>query len=299
MKRKRVILTAVVLLIAGGAAAVTLDPAARVTGWAAGEPFHDGKAATAWRRELRKTDEVAPAAAVKTLADGKAAAVCGWLLEKAPEPDVRRRAADALAQMGKDAAPAAKSLVAALADKDALVRGVAVRAVGELAPDAPGAVPALVKLFPDMEAIRAVARFKEQGGEALPELLKLFAHEELTTRLQAMRTAGKIGEPAKSALPVLMKMMAGDEEPRIRERAAEAIGEFGQSAVEAGAVPALAKALKDTEYKVRRDAARSLGQIGPAAMPVLADVKALLKDEEPIVVETAARAARLIDPSGK
>lgn len=299
MKRKRVILTAVVLAVAVGAAAVTLDPAARVSGWAGGEPFHGGKSATGWRRELRKTDEVAPAAAVKALAEGKAAAVCGWLLEKAPEPEVRRRAAESLAQMGKDAAPAAKSLVSALGDKDALVRGVAVRAVGELAPDAPGAVPALVKLFPDMEAIRAVARFKADGAEALPELLKLFNHEELTTRLQAMRTVGKIGDPAKSAIPILIKTMAEDEEPRIRERAAEAIGEFGPAAAEAGAVPALAKATKDPEYKVRRDAARSLGQIGPAAKAALADVKALLKDDEPIVAETATRAARLIDPSGK
>ena len=43
MKRTRRIVTVVVLLIAVGAAGVTLDPAARVQGWAGGEPFHAGK----------------------------------------------------------------------------------------------------------------------------------------------------------------------------------------------------------------------------------------------------------------
>jgi HEAT repeat protein len=297
MKRKRLILTVLVLFICVGAAAITLDPAARLQGWANGEPFHGGKSATAWRRELRKTDEVAPAAAVKTLGEGKAADVCGWLLKRASEPAVRRRAADALAQMGKDAAPAVKPLVLALTDTDPHVRGVVVRAVAELAPEVPGAVPALVKLFPDMDAIRAVARFKGAGAEALPELLKMFTHGDLTIRLQAMRTVGKIGEPALSALPVLVQMMAEDAEPRIRERAAEAIGELGPAA--SSAVPALVKATKDPEYKVRRDAVRSLGQMGAAAKAVLGDVKALLKDDEEIVRQTATRAARLIDPEGK
>ncbi|HUR54968.1 MAG TPA: HEAT repeat domain-containing protein [Gemmataceae bacterium] len=297
MKRKRVILTVVVLTIAVGAAAVTLDPAARVHGWAGGEPFHDGKSATGWRRELRKKDEVAPAAAVKTLADAKAAGVCGWLLEKAPESAVRRRAADSLAQMGKDAAPAAPSLVKALADADPLVRGVAARAVGELAPDAPGAVPALVKQFPDVDAIRAVAKFKAAGAEAVPELTKLLTHEDGMVRWQALRTLGKIGEPSLPTLPKIIEMMGGDPNPLVREHAAEAAGDIGPAAKDA--VPALAKAMKDPEHKVRRDAVRSLGQIGPAAAPVLADVKALMKDDEEIVREAATRAARLIDPSGK
>lgn len=298
MKRKRVVLTAVVLLICVCAALVTLDPAARVHGWAGGEPFYQGKSATAWRRELRKPDEVAPAAALKALADGKAAEMCGWLLERAPETTVRRRAADALSQMGKDAVPAGGALVKALSDADPLVSKVAMRGVAGLAPDVPaGAVPGLVKHFPDVEAIRAVAAFKAGGLEAQPELMKLFGHDDLAVRLQAMRAVGKIGEPAKSAIPVLIAALEKDETARVRERAAEVLGEFGPASVEA--IPALTKALKDEDHKVRRDAVRSLGQIGPPAKSALTDVKKLIDDPEDIVRESATKAARLIDPSGK
>ena len=234
---------------------------------------------------------------MKALADGKAAELCGWLLQRAPESAVRRRAADSLALMGKDAAPAAKTLVAALADADPLVRGVAARAVGELAPDAPGAVPALVTQFPDIDAIRAVAKFKAGGADAVPELTKLLTHEDSTIRWQAVRTLGKIGEPALVTLPNLIDMMSGDAVSLVREHAAEAAGDIGPAAKDA--VPALTKAMSDADHKVRRDAVRSLGQIGAAAKPALAKVKELRKDPEEIVRDAATKSARQIDPEGK
>src|SRR5262245_33826055 len=144
-KRRRVLWAlAGVLLVAACVGMVAIDPAARVQGWAHGEPFHQGKSATAWQRELAGSDQVA-AAAEKSLADAKAAHFCGWLLECSPNPDVRRRAAESLLQMGKDAAPAGPALITAAADPNRYVRGVAIRAIGGLAPDLPGAVPALVK----------------------------------------------------------------------------------------------------------------------------------------------------------
>ena len=93
------------------------------------------KSATAWRKELRNPDEVRHAAAQKSLADGKGEAVpvCSWLLKHAAESEVKWRAADALKQMGKDAAPAGPDLVAALGDADPLVRDVAIQAVGRKA----------------------------------------------------------------------------------------------------------------------------------------------------------------------
>jgi HEAT repeat protein len=290
------------LLAGSGAAAVLLDPAARVRGWAGGEPFFQGRAATAWRKDLRDPDEVRRTAAQKALADGKGEAVpvCAWLLKHAAEPEVRWRAADALNQMGKDAAAAGPDLVTALSDPDALVRDVAAQAVGKLAPDVPGAVPALVKLFPDKTAVRAVSNFKRAGAEAVPHLLPLLNDPKLDvpTRRQVIRTLGKIGEPAKAAVPALIELTDKDPDAGIREQAAEALGDIGPGAAAEG-IPALVRALKHPAAMVRRDAVRSLGQMGPAAKGVLADVKPLTADPDERVREAAARAVRQIDPEGR
>jgi HEAT repeat protein len=297
MKRRRVIAVVMLLLVVTGIAALFLDPAERVLGWARGEPFYHGRAASAWRGELGGRDEAEAAAARDELAEGKAEAVpvCAWLIAKASEPQVRWRAADALGRMGKDVPAVGPPLVAALADPDSLVRAVATRAVGELAPDVPGAVPALIRLFPDVEAIRSVARFKAAGGEAVPQLVGLLRYEDPVVRWNAARTLGKIGIPALIAVPDLIEVMGEDTEPLVREHCAEALGDIGPEAFES--VPALAKALRDPAPKVRRDAARSLGLIGPPAKAVLEDVRTLMKDPEPLVREAATTAARRIDPS--
>jgi HEAT repeat protein len=266
-----------------GGLVVVLDPAARVQGWVGGEPSFQGRSATAWRRELRQPDEVGPAAAQKTLADAKgdAVPVCAWLLSSghAPETSVRLRAADALRQMGKAASPAAAELVAALGDPEQQIRGVVAQAIGELAPDVPGAVPALVKLFPDRDAIRAVARFKAAGAEAVPHLVPLLKSENADTRRQAVRALGKIGEPAKPHLAGIIALTESDPEPGVQEQAAEALGDIGPS-VAAEAIPVLVRALKHPNEKVRGDAVRALGQMGPAARGVLPEVKVILNDPD-------------------
>ena len=287
------------LVLAAGALAVGLDPARRVPGWARGEPFYQGRAASAWRRDLRRPDEAAAADAFTALAGGKAEAVpvCAWVLRTAPEPAARWRAADALGKIGRAAAGAGPDLVAALSDPDPLVRRVAARAIGELAPDVPGGVPALVRQFPDVEAIRAVARFGPHGAEAVGPLTGLFGHEDPTVRWQAVRAVGKIGPPAAAAVPELVRLTTSDPDPLVREHAAEALGDIGPAA--AAGIPALVTALHDPVARVRRDAVRSLGQMGPAAKAALADVRAAAGDPDPDVKAAAARAARLIDPAGR
>jgi HEAT repeat protein len=201
-----VVLLALGLVVVAAGVAVALDPAARVQGWVNGEPFYGGRSATAWRRDLRQPEGTRSAAALDALAAGGAEAVpvCARILRAAPEPEARWRAADALARMGQGAAPAAAELVAALSDPDPLVRGVAIRAVGELAPDVAG-VPALVALFPNVEAIRAAARFGPAGAAAVPNLTRLLGDADPTVRWQAARALGKIGAPAQPALPELVR----------------------------------------------------------------------------------------------
>jgi HEAT repeat protein len=301
MSRRRVIWIVLVLLMLCGAGglAIAFDPAARVQGWVRGEPFFQDHSATAWQRELRNPDENTAIAATTALASGKGKAipVCVWLLKHADETQVRWRVAEALKNMGKDAAPAGPDLVVAFTDSDPFVRGVAIRVVGDLAPDVPGAVAGLIQLFPDVEAIRAVANFKQAGAEAVPKLIELTKHEDAAVRRQAVRTLGKIGVPALTSLPALITLTGTDPVSGVREQSAEAIGDIGPTAAEG--IPVLVKALKDSDAMVRRDAVRSLGQMGPTAKSVLAEVRALTKDPEEKVRDAATKAARLIDPAGK
>ena len=309
MKRRGLwVVLGLAVLAAAGAAAWAFDPDARLRGWAGGDPFYRGRAGTAWRHDLAGPDEVKATAARDALAAGKAEAVpvCVWVVTTAPEPAARVRAVEALAAMGPDAdrgevnketPTGSAALIAALADPDPLVRGAAARAVGERTPDAGTAVPALVKLFPDVDAVRAVSKYKAAGGPAVPKLTELLRHDDAAVRWQAGRTLGKIGVPALPALPELARQMASDPDALVREHAAEALGDIGPAA--AAAVPDLAKALKDPAFKVRRDAVRSLGQMGPAAKGALTDVQALLTDPEEIVRTAAATSARQIDPTAK
>jgi HEAT repeat protein len=301
MTRRRIIVLGFgLVLIAGAVSAAAFDPNARIQGWMNGEPFFQGRSATAWRRELRLPDETAPAAAQSALSSGggEAVPVCVWLMEHAPEADVRRRAIDAIKGMKtEEVAGAATQLVGALSDSDQYVRGVAIRVVGQHTPDVPGVVGKLIEQFPDREAIRAVAAYRDRGAEAILKLVTLLTHESTDIRRQAARALGKIGVASLVAIPDLIRVMETDKQAGVREQAAEAFGEIGPKAVEA--VPHLLKALKDPDKGVRKDAVRSLGQIGPGAKSALEGVKALAKDPEPLVREYATRAARLIDPSGK
>jgi HEAT repeat protein len=284
---------------------VILDPSATVLGWVRDEPFFQGRSATAWRRDLRQSDAVAATAASEALANGGADAlpVCTWLLRNAPEAPVRARAVNALDKMGEAAAPAGPDLVAALSDGDSLVRSAAARVIGNLASDVPGAVPALVGLFPDREAMRAVGRFKQDAAEAVPKLTELLAHVDPAVRRQAVRTLGRVGRPALSALPALIELVTKDPEPGVREFAAAVLGEFDvinrdSSPVHPGAVeilPTLVTALKDPEPKVRLEAVLSLGRMEHRASTALAEVKALDKDPEWSVRKAAMEAARKIE----
>lgn len=292
--QKIVLLLVVLLLGAGGF--YLFDPDAQLKGRVRGEPFFAGRAASAWYADLRADDENTRALAAQKLTDGKTDSlpVLIWVLKAEGAAEPRWRAADALGQIGVAARPAGPDLIAALKDTDSHVRSVAAKSLGELAPDVPGAVEALVELFPDPQVIRVVSRFRQNGAPAVPRLIELLTHPDVTVRWNAARTLGKIGEPSMPAVPAILKHMT-DPDPIIREHAAEALGDIGPAA--AATIPDLVKLLADPEWKVRRDAVRSLGQMGAAAKPVLAQVQAMKSDPNDEVKAYATRAEALIDPS--
>lgn len=309
MKRRRWLWVAIAAMVLLVGAAVVFDPAARVQGWVGGEPFFQDRSATAWRRDLRRPNEIEVTAATEALAAGGAGAVpvCTWLLRHAPEPQVRSRAINALQKMGKSATPAAPDLVAALSDGDPLVRSAAARVIGDLAPEVIGAVPVLVGLFPDREAMRAVGEFKGAGAPAVPKLVELLNHADPAVRRQAVRALGRIGQPAHEALPALIVRATEDPEPGVREFAAAVLGEFESmmaSTAEphpaAGKIlPTLVKALKDPDGKVRLESVQALGRMEHRARSALAEVNELANDAEWPVRKAAMEAARKIGAKEK
>jgi HEAT repeat protein len=63
----------------------------------------------------------------------------------APDPLLRRQAAQALARIGPDARDAVPDLIAALQDGNEEVRKYAARAIGQVGPEARAAVPRLLE----------------------------------------------------------------------------------------------------------------------------------------------------------
>ena len=296
MAKRRLAVVGIVGLVAAGVAAYALDPDARLKGWAAGEPFFGGRAASAWANRAGSTDPNARAAAGNELTAGGAAAVpvLVVMLRADGPPEPRQVAADVLGRIGKpDALPAGDALVAALDDPDPIVRTVAIKALVRLAPDV-DAVPALVRRFPDPDAIRAVSAFKPSAAPAVPDLIALLTHADPTVRWNATRTLGKLDDVAAPAIPGIVAQL-GDPDPTVREYAAQALGDLGPSA--ASGIPALVRALGDPVPKVRYRAVEALGKMGAAARGVLSDVRRMAADPDKEVSAVATRAARLIDPS--
>ena len=143
-----------------------------------------------------------------------------------------------------------------------------------------------------LHAIRELGDIRPVEKPAIVALLKAFKDTSPEIRIASLNAlasvapaVGKLG-PAE-AVPALVAALnnpcTSEAGYRLREVAAEALGEIGPAAAEA--VPALVAALKDDPYAgVRWAAAEALGKIGPAAVAVPALV-AVLKDDSVDVQE--------------
>src|SRR5947199_360862 len=81
----------------------------------------------------------------------------------------------------------------------------------------------------------------------LPAVVKVLRGGDVTLSRTAAGTLGKIG---KDAVDPLAKVLLDDENPQVRRLAAVALALLGSQAGSAG--PALAKALGDDSFRVRR-----------------------------------------------
>lgn len=188
--------------------------------------------------------------------------------------------------VGRDAPPAVKSAVAALDSHNAEERRQALKSLAQM--NHPAAYAALVGAVQHpMRDVRVDAAFllakqtNHQERAAVPGLLDALHDEDARLRTAAARALGEIRDAA--AVPELLRAMNTDPDGNIRWQASGALSKIGEAAV-----PGLAEALKDEDWKVRRSAAEALsGMREPLAIPALMEA---MTDRNDVVRQAVATA---------
>jgi HEAT repeat protein len=286
----------ILLLVLAGLGA-WFEPTQFVRGKVCGEAFFGNRPTTYWRQKLESENPIDQDEGPRRLKEGKAAAVPVLIdLTRCDSANVRVQAISILARLKQDAFPATDALLTLLADPDIYVRQTAARALGEIHPDDPRVVPALLEKLAGDEKATAIRPLSEYGANAkaaVPRLIELLENDpDPNLQWEAARTLGKIGPDAQAAIPSLIKALKSTS-GTLREHAAETLGEL-QATV---AVPDLIAVLDDSDPRVRRDTIRALGQLGPAAKPAWEKIERLRNDEDVFVRQAVVIALRRIDPA--
>jgi len=177
-------------------------------------------------------------------------------------PETRYTAAEALGELHDPRA--VEPLAAILADGESGVRWKAAESLGKMGDAA--VEPLISSLSDENEDVRwmaALALGEIGNPQAVQPLLDLLNDRDPYVRSRAAIALGKIGEPAEDALREAL--LSGND--NLRWGAALAFGKIGSPS----AVAALIGALQDPDEHVRSRAAEALGEIGdPAVQPLIA-----------------------------
>jgi len=200
----------------------------------------------------------------------------------------------AIGRIGKSAVP---SLVEAL-DGSESAKGAAAQAIAEIGVDAAPAVDALGRILrnPKLDAYSGMRRAAEGalgaiGPAAAEEATRLIGHAAPNVRGSGVDALKIIGPGAGAAAPALRDLLR-HADPGVRRSAAEGLSHVKLAAVVAA--PELTSLLKD-DAQVRQAALQALEGIGPGAKDAGASVIGLLADKSEWVREAAVRALGSIE----
>jgi len=256
------------------------------------------------REAKRKTIVPEPVAAAETPMTAKAPVAQLTSQLRDPSLDLRIAAAAGLTRWGVDAKPATSALIELVAtEKDAILRRLAIIALGRIEGDARSALPGLIALvqggYEDVnalvgaEAVVAIRKIDPRGEAALPLLAQVLEKSpSIDARRHAVRTIGSIGMPLKNAQPFLLARLKSDIDADVRFGAAYAL--VAIQAEKTIVVPALIDALKDKSEFVRMSAARGLGALGDASISAIPHLKRALNDSDAEVRQYAEQALTAI-----
>ena len=190
-----------------------------------------------------------------------------------PEAPVRLQAAFSLGNVGAEAGAGIKGLQERIGDR---AGGAVVAGSMKKPPASVFAQPLADALLDRTLAVRlqAAVAFRSlelgegQDEQVIPRLEKLVDDRDTVVRLQSVITLGVLGPSSKLVKLDHLQELLKDRDSGIRANAVEALGRFGARASKA--VTNLQRALKDQDGIVRRLAAASLGQIGASGLSALA-----------------------------
>jgi HEAT repeat protein len=180
--------------------------------------------------------------------------------------EVRRKAAQELAEAGASARAAVPALTKALRDRDLYVRRFAATALGAIGPEAKSAIPALSTALNDgKKQVRtaAVKALGKMGADSVPALSKALKNPNTDVQesaIDALGTAGPAGVPGLSDL-----VRDARQDASMRRKAVEALRRQGKEA--RPAVPALTSVARELRGRgrdfgqLRIDAVVLLGQL--------------------------------------
>ena len=286
-------------------------------------------------KKLASADEKERAAAVDALTElGENAkpavpALVGALRDKAPE--VRWRAARALAAIGNDNITVSHGLTAGLKDENAQVRAYSAYAFGALKDDRSEVADTMFVLLTDSDAMvrraamKALRQMKLPREVSIPLFVKTLSHADQTAVMGAMQTISEagdaavpflidalkrpesaywacltlaeIGPPARGAVGPVAQLLTA-KEPEIRLQACMALGAIGSDAKEA--LPGLLKLLQnDSLAGVRYSAAFAIGGIGVADEGAISALNAAIESNDKFLATVAAAALLRIQPGNK
>jgi HEAT repeat protein len=211
-------------------------------------------------------------------------------------PETRAELIEAVAAVGAEAVP---GLSRALKYED--IRPMAAQALGQIGPDAAEAVPALTQYLAESntetqrEILFALGQIGAASKSAVPEVLKQLENEDEDVRYSAVFALGNIGQEASDAVPELIKNIKSDDEfyRLVSAWALVKISPKNEELAKLG-LPLLILALKHDRAFVRIEAINTLGELGEAASPAVPALKEALEDPDEDVRRLAAEALKKI-----
>ncbi|MSQ94434.1 MAG: HEAT repeat domain-containing protein [Gemmataceae bacterium] len=219
-----------------------------------------------------------------------------------PDPKVRYRAADTLAQLGPLAKFAVPELKEALKDKHPMVRVKVAEALWKIDQTPAGTLmPVLLQALKEREpsaraaAPPVIALLGAKAKLAVPALVNALADKEFSVKVAAVTALGDLGPVAKESANDLLDLTKDKENFFLLEPfVGAALANLGQ-----GALPALTKALTDSSFDRRRVAAYALGSMGAAAAPAANELAIAMQSKDPGTRRAAASALGKIGPAAK
>ncbi len=214
-----------------------------------------------------------------------------------PNAGLRKAAAEALCWRTKNDLDVVPALTAALCDEDEEVRKMAGAGLVRMRLSTDKALQLCGKQM--AESVHAEAALSRSGQAAVPALVAALESSETLAREKAARTLGLIGEAGLAAAPALTKALQ-DRQKEVRLATAKALWNVTKQAD--AVVPVLAALLKvpfpsapdsaETRRRFLQTVIEALGRIGPAAHAAAPALRAIAKDHNRLISESAQRALK-------